>query len=257
MAQIQLEDVSLYYEIAGAGRPVVLVNSWGTTLRVWDQVIADLSADHQVVAYDWRGCGRSVRTYGGNTISQNAADLLAIIDHLALARPVLVGSSVGSLFACEAAREAGDRVGGVVVVDGPGHCRWAPNIAERLRAHMRALAADRAATITASVSTMYTDEASDALRAWTVSQILDASPHIDALFEEQATYDPRSWLPGIVAPMLYVHGVQDRAVPAQVPEELAALTGSKFVPIDGAGHLAQQERPADVAAAIRAFSAGV
>jgi pimeloyl-ACP methyl ester carboxylesterase len=104
---------------------------------------------------------------------------------------------------------------------------------------------------------MYTDEASDALRAWTVSQILDASPHIDALFEEQATYDPRSWLPGIVAPMLYVHGVQDRAVPAQVPEELAALTGSKFVPIDGAGHLAQQERPADVAAAIRAFSAGV
>jgi non-heme chloroperoxidase len=257
MAQIQLEDVSLYYEVAGTGRPVVLIHSWGTTLRVWDQVIADLAADHQVVAYDWRGCGRSERTYGGNTIGQNAADLLALVDRLALARPVLVGSSVGSLFAGETAREAGERVGGVVVVDGPGHCRWAPNIAERLRAHMRALAADRAATITASVRSMYTEDASDALRAWTTSQILDASPHIDALFEEQATYDPRPWLPGMAVPMLYLHGVLDQAVPVQVPEELAALTGSRFVPIDGAGHMAQQERPSEVAAAIRAFTARV
>lgn len=251
----QIHDVELYYETAGSGEPVVLVNSWGTTLRVWDQVVADLSADHQVVAYDWRGCGRSDRTAHGNTIEQNAADLTALIARLDLERPVLVGSSVGSLFALTAARTIGDRVGGVVVLDGPGHCRWMPNLADVLHAHMRNLATDRAATIAASVQSMYTEQASDELRAWTARQILDASPHIDLLFDEQTTYDPRSWLPEITAPILYLHGSLDRAVPAHVPQEMASLTtDSAVIVIDGAGHLAQQERPGEIANAIRAFS---
>jgi non-heme chloroperoxidase len=255
MARAQLHDVELYYETAGSGPPVVLVNSWGTTLRVWDQVIADLSADHQVIAYDWRGCGRSDRTAWGNTIDQNAADLVALIEHLDLDRPVLVGSSVGSLFALAAARTTGDRIGGVVVLDGPGHCHWMPNLADVLHAHMRNLATDRAATIAASVANMYSDQASDALRAWTARQILDASPHIDALFDEQTTCDPRPWLPQIAAPILYIHGSMDQAVPVHVPQEMASLTaGSAVIVIDGAGHLAQQEQPAHVANAIRDFS---
>ena len=255
MPRAQLRELELYYETAGFGQPVVLVNSWGTTLRVWDQVITELSADHQVVAYDWRGCGRSDRTSWGNTVDQNAEDLLALIDHLQLDRPVLVGSSVGSLFALRAAHAAGNRVRGVVVVAGPGHCHWMPNLSDVLHAHMRNLEVDRAATIAASAANMYTDQASDALRAWTAQQILDASPHIDVLFDEQTTYDPRSWLPEIIPPILYVHGAEDRAVPVHVPREMASLTtGSSVIVIDAAGHLAQQEQPAEVAEAIRAFS---
>jgi len=256
MPMAQLEGVQLYYEIAGAGCPIVLINSWGATLRVWDRVIADLSADHLVVAYDWRGCGRSERTSTGNTIRQNAADLLALIESLGLERPTLVGSSVGSLFAGQAALTAGDRIGGVVVLGGPGHCHWAPNIAEILQNHVHNLATDRAATIAASVNNMYTEQASDSLRQWTARQILDASSHIDALFKEQATYDPRPWLPEVVAPILYVHGALDQAVPLTVPQELARLTeGSAVITIDRAGHLAQQERPTEIAAAIRSFAA--
>ncbi len=257
MPHAQLDGIRLYYETAGAGRPVVLINSWGTTFRVWDQVIVDLSADHFVVAYDWRCCGRSERTSWGNTISQNASDLLALVDHLTLDRPVLVGSSVGSLFACEAARTAGDRVGGVVVLAGPGHCHWAPNLADMLRTHLRNLGVDRASTIAASVENMYTEHASEALRSWTARQVLDASPHVDALFEEQANYDPRPWLPDVVAPILHVHGSLDKVVPIHVPLEVAALIeGGRVVTIDRASHLAQQERPAEVAAAIRSIVPG-
>jgi pimeloyl-ACP methyl ester carboxylesterase len=173
-------------------------------------------------------------------------------------RPVFVGSSVGSLFACEAAGTAGDRVGGVVVLDGPGHCHWAPNLADFLHTHLRNLATDRASTIAASVDNMYTDQASDVLRWWTARQILDASPHIDVLFEEQATYGPRPWLPEVVAPIIHVHGALDKAVPIHVPQEVATLIeGGTVVTIDGAGHLAQQERPAEVGTAIRAFVAGL
>lgn len=252
MAYAQLDGVRLYYESAGTGRPVVLVNSMGTTLRTWDRVIADLAADHHVIGYDWRGCGRSERTWQGNTIEQNATDLLGLIEFLGLDRPVLAGASVGALFACHAAYCVGGKVGGVVVVDGPGHGGTLVNGV--LRAHLDALAADRAATIVRSAANMYSGQVSDELRAWTARQILDASPHTDALYEEQTRYDPRSYLPDLAVPVCYVHGTLDKAVPISIARELAALTpGSSLIPIEDAGHMAHQEAPAEVAAAIRAL----
>lgn len=250
MAYAPLDGVRLYYESAGTGCPVVLVNSMGTTLRTWDRVIADLAADHHVIGYDWRGCGRSERTWHGNTIEQNAVDLLGLIEFLGLHRPVLAGVSVGALFACHAARCAGGKVGGVVVIDGPGH--GGTLAAGVLRAHLDALAADRAATIARSAANMYSEQASDELRAWTARQVLDASPHADALYEEQTRYDPRSWLPDLTVPVCYVHGTLDKAVPISVARELAGLTPrSTLIPVEGAGHMAHQEAPAEVAAAIR------
>jgi non-heme chloroperoxidase len=252
MAYAQLDGVRLYYESAGAGRPVVLVNSTGTTLRTWDSVISDLAADHQVIAYDWRGCGRSERTWHGNTIRQNATDLLGLVTFLGLDRPVLAGVSVGALFACHAARCAGGKVGGVVVIDGPGH--GGTLAADALRAHLDALAADRAATVARSAANMYSEQVSGELRAWTARQVLDASPHIDALYEEQTHYDPRPWLPDLTVPVCYVHGTLDKAVPISIAKELAALTpGSTLIPVEGAGHMAHQEAPAEIAAAIRAL----
>jgi len=253
MTYAQLDGIRLYYESAGAGRPVVLVNSMGTTLRTWDRVIADLAADHRVIGYDWRGCGRSERTWHGNTIEQNAVDLLGLIAFLGLDRPVLAGVSVGALFACHAARRADGQVGGVVVIDGPGH--GGTLAAGALRAHLGALAADRAATVARSAANWYSERSSDELRAWTARQVLDASPHIDALYEEQTRYDPRCWLPDLTVPVCYVHGTLDKAVPISIAAELAALTpGSVLVPVKGAGHMAHQESPAEVAAAIRSLA---
>jgi len=254
MAYAQLDGICLYYETAGAGRPVVLVNSMGTTLRTWDRVIADLAADHYVVAYDWRGCGRSERTWQGNTITQNAADLVHLIAYLSLDRPVLAGVSVGALFACHAARCAGGKVSGVVVIDGPGH--GGTLVAGALRLHREALAVDRAATAARSVANWYSEQASHELRAWTARQVLDASPHIDALYDEQTRYDPRSWLPDLTVPVCYVHGTLDKAVPISIARELAALTpGSTLIPVEGVGHMTHQEAPAEVAAAIRSLAA--
>jgi non-heme chloroperoxidase len=253
MAYAPLDGIQLYYESSGTGPPVILVNSMGTTLRTWDSVISDLAADHQVIGYDWRGCGRSERTWHGNTIEQNATDLLGLAAFLGLDQPVLAGVSVGALFACHAARCAAGKVGGVVVIGGPGH--GGTLVAGVLRAHLDALAADRAATIARSAVNMYSEHVSDELRAWTARQALDASPHTDALYEEQTRYDPRSWLAGLAVPVCYVHGTLDKAVPISIARELAGLTpGSTLIPVEGAGHMAHQEAPAQVAAAIRALA---
>lgn len=254
MAFIRVNDLSLRFTVAGTGPAIVLVHSWGTSARVWDTVLTDLARDFRVLAYDWRGCGHSDHPAEGNTIDQNADDLLALCAALQLDRPVLVGSSVGGLFAMQAARRSPDAVRGVVVVDGPGH--WASLHGDVLRAHVARLASDRAATVTQSVTGMYTAAASEALRGWTIRQLLDSGPFIDRLFLEQADYDPRPWLPHLRVPIRYIHGRHDTAVPVRVAEELAELSpfGHDLVIMEDSGHLPHQEQPGAVADAIRTFS---
>lgn len=76
-------------------RPVVLVHGHGTNLLSWSLVAAELENSHTVVAYDRRGHGRSTSS-ANCSIEDLASDLEAVVAHLGLLRPTLVGHSVGS-----------------------------------------------------------------------------------------------------------------------------------------------------------------
>lgn len=67
---------------------------------------------------DLRGRGRSAGLPGPFGLARHADDVLALIDGLGLARPTLVGHSMGAYVAALVARRAPGRVGGVVLVDG-------------------------------------------------------------------------------------------------------------------------------------------
>ena len=61
-------------------------------------------------------------------------------------------------------------------------------------------------------------------------------------------------LPRLATPLLLLHGDRDAAIPIGSAREAAALVGDgRLVPLPGLGHLAHEERPADVAALIHAF----
>jgi non-heme chloroperoxidase len=253
---LPVDTTNLYYEDHGDGPPIVFLHGLGTSTQVWTAQLADLSADHRTIAYDWRGCGRSGRPREGNTIAGNAQDLLDVCAAFGLDAPVLVGSSMGAVFAFEAARRAPERVGGVVSIDGPGH--WpATGMAEELPLLSAALAADRANAVTAWVPGWYAPSSGDALAAHTIRQMLDSGPFYGALFDDLVDYDPRPALAELPVPAAFVHGREDAAVPLAVARELAALTpGAELIVVDGAGHMPHQERPAAVNAALRTFVAG-
>ena len=73
------------------GAPVlVLSNSLGTDLAMWEPQIAALTRAHRVLRYDTRGHGQSAVTPGPYTIEQLGRDVVALLDHLAhRARDVL------------------------------------------------------------------------------------------------------------------------------------------------------------------------
>lgn len=57
-------------------------------------------------------------------------------------------------------------------------------------------------------------------------------------------------LPALPVPMAVIHGDRDAAVPVGEGREVAAISGGRFVPLAGLGHLAHEEDPAAAAALI-------
>ncbi|MGO3217035.1 MULTISPECIES: alpha/beta fold hydrolase [Halomonas] len=88
--------VELYYEVRGAGKPVVLIHGWPLSGRSWEkQVPALVEAGYKVITYDRRGFGKSTQPDGGYDYNTLASDLKKLIEILDLNDVSLVGFSMG------------------------------------------------------------------------------------------------------------------------------------------------------------------
>ena len=94
-----LAEVRLHYRLDGPeGAPVlVLSNSLGTDLDMWEAQMAALTAHCRVLRYDTRGHGQSSVPPGPYTIAQLGRDVVALLDHLALERVDFAGVSMGGM----------------------------------------------------------------------------------------------------------------------------------------------------------------
>ncbi len=133
----------LMYRDEGAGPAIVLVPGWSMPASTWDLQLSGITG-HRLVALDPRGQGLSQRTESGQYCERRARDIHELLEHLELQQCVLVGWSmaVTEVLTC-AVEFAGDRIAGLVLVDGfvrlpPEH--WAPGYAS-----VRPLLRDRAA----------------------------------------------------------------------------------------------------------------
>jgi len=95
----ELPDVRLHYRFDGADdAPVVMLsNSLGTNLSMWDAQLPALTRRFRVLRYDSRGHGQSAVTPGPYTIEQLARDALGLLDALGLAQVRFCGLSMGGM----------------------------------------------------------------------------------------------------------------------------------------------------------------
>ena len=106
---------SLYFERTGVGPPIVFVHAGIADLTMWEPQVGEFASDHAVVCLDSRGFGRS-RTEAVEFSPVD--DLRAVLDHLEIARAVLVGCSRGGQHCLDLTVEQPDRVAGLVWVCG-------------------------------------------------------------------------------------------------------------------------------------------
>jgi 3-oxoadipate enol-lactonase len=93
----ELNQFRMHYEMTGPqDAPVVMLsNSLGTTLAMWDAQMPDLSRKFRVLRYDKRGHGQSEVTPGPYTIEMLGRDAVALLDFLRIEAVHFCGLSIG------------------------------------------------------------------------------------------------------------------------------------------------------------------
>ncbi|MDU8358705.1 3-oxoadipate enol-lactonase [Pseudomonas syringae group sp. J309-1] len=153
MPFIQLPDGDLHYQLDGPqGAPVLLLsNSLGTNLSMWDSQMPVFTEHFQVLRYDTRGHGQSLVTEGPYSIEQNGRDVLALLDALQLPSVLFCGLSMGGLIGQWLAINAPQRVQRLVVCNTAAKIGtpdvWNPRIETVLRDGKAAMQALREASI--------------------------------------------------------------------------------------------------------------
>jgi 3-oxoadipate enol-lactonase len=105
----------LAYEVAGDGPPLLLVHAGITDRRMWDDVWEPLARTHTVIRHDTRGFGETVITDPSVAYS-NRADIVALLDHLGIAKAALCGVSRSGSIVVDTALEFPDRVSALIPV---------------------------------------------------------------------------------------------------------------------------------------------
>jgi pimeloyl-ACP methyl ester carboxylesterase len=111
----EVNGINLYFESHGAGRSLILLHGGLGSGEMFGPVIPALAERHQVVAVDLQGHGRTADIDRPIDLRLMADDMAALIDHLGLDRPDLVGYSLGGGVALYTAARYPTKVGRLVV----------------------------------------------------------------------------------------------------------------------------------------------
>lgn len=224
---------------------VVLSNSLGTTLEMWEPQAAVLARDLRVLRYDMRGHGRSPVPETPYSIADLGADLVALLDRHGIERASLCGVSLGGMVSMWAAAHAPERVDRLVLcstsaIMGPPES-WTERAALVRREGMAAVADTVVARWFTPGFTAARPDVVAAIRA----QLASTPPEGYAgCCEAIKDMDQRPDLPSITAPTLVIAAGGDPSTPPAHARTIAGLIpGARLEVLDRGAHLVNVEEP--------------
>lgn len=245
MAYLEVDGGRVYYEHhAGAGRPVVLVHGWAANARCWDTTFpALLAAGYDVTLVEHRACGRSDKDFADTSIAAVAGDVVALVGHLGLRRPVLNGWSLGGAVVVEAARRLGDDLGGLVLTGGATPRYTAADgwpyggTPADVDAVLGGLAADRPSTFRAVAGAVCAKPVGVDVVESIWMAFMETGPRVDDMLRDLAVVDQREILPALPCPVLLLAGREDAFVSFDaVAASRALYRDARLVEFGGVGH---------------------
>jgi 3-oxoadipate enol-lactonase len=258
MSFAQLKNAQVYYEwFELPGRPVIVFsNSLGTTLRMWDVQIDELSKEFGILRYDTRGHGRSSVTPGPYSIEQLARDALELLDILKLQRVYFCGLSMGGMTGMWLAKNAPERLNKLAI------CSTAAKIgtAEGWNARIAAVEKSGMAAVAAAVIERWFTPAFREKDPASVTTTLKMLEHTNAAgyaanCAAVRDFDFRNALDSIRTPTLVMSGEFDPVAPPSDGQFLASkIPGAQYLDLSGA-HISNIEDSVHFTSALRAFFA--
>jgi 3-oxoadipate enol-lactonase len=226
------------------GPVLVLSNSLGSTVAMWDPQVPTLAERLRVVRYDHRGHGGSPVPPGPYALDDLGADALALLDRLGLERVHWCGLSLGGMVGMWLAINAPARIDRLVLF-----CTSA-------RLGPREVGAQRAETVRAEGVEAIADAG---IGRWLTEGFVEREPEKTAAVRAMLVATPDEGYAGccaaiehmdlipelgaVRAPTLVIAGRQDPATPPEHGERIAAgIPGARLELVDAA-HLATIEQP--------------
>lgn len=259
MSVVDLGDVRLNTAIDGPeGAPwIVLSNSLGASLAMWDPQIAFLTQKYRVLRYDARGHGGSSTPPGPYTFDQLTGDVLGLMDAHGIEKASLMGLSKGGMTGLGLAIDHADRFDRIVCADGradapePFRNMWDERIAKVEADGLQGIVDGTLASwLTEDWRAANPDEVAK-IRAMVLAN--DPEGYIACCRGLQGL-DYLRRLGEAKLPVFYVGGEHDMgAAPAVMQAMADATPGGRYVSIPNAAHVANINAPEAFNAAIGGF----
>lgn len=251
------DGARLAYRLDGAaGMPVlVLSNSIGTTLRMWDAEVPALVEHFRVLRYDTRGHGASSVPAGPYALERLGRDVTELLDLLGVQRAHFLGLSLGGIIGQWLGIHAPERIDRLILSNTSSYLGPAGQWDERIEAVLQA--------------EDMTDTAETFLRNWFPAQMLGAEAPLVERFRAMLLATNRHGLAGAYAavrdtdlrletegisrPTLVIAGQFDTVTAASHGELIAAsIPGAQWLALP-AVHLSNIEFPREFLAAVIEF----
>jgi 3-oxoadipate enol-lactonase len=257
MPFVQVNDiVHRYVDQGAAEKPALLLaNSLGSDLRIWDQIAARLAGDFRVVRYDLRGHGLSEAAKPPYSADELARDALDVLDCLGIRQAIVCGVSVGGLIAQAVALHHAERVQALVLCDTGAKIATAAAWQQRID-KVRESGVESLVQMTMErwFSAGFRARCPADVRGYSIMLRQSSADGYIGTCAVLRDTDFRRAMPQVRKPTLVLCGAEDIATPQELGRELASLIpGAQFSLIEDAAHLPCIEQPAAVAERMMKF----
>ena len=226
----------IYYKESGHGVPILMLHGNAETHMIFDFYEKKLSANYRVILMDSRGHGRSMTVRQSFTIHDMACDAAALLDHLGIAKAILLGFSDGANIALEFACCFPERT--LAVISASGNA-----LSYGLRFPVR-LAAQFTGCALSFLKNRLPDSSLrlQLTKRLQLNSLLTDSPHLSA-----------GRLQHIQAPVLILAGTRDLIKPSHSRWLARQIPTSRLLLMTGGRHTSIFRTPAPYLRAILAF----
>lgn len=248
--------VRLYWRLEGAADrpPLVLLNSIGTDMSLWDAAVPHLLPAFRLLRIDTRGHGASDAPPDDYSLAMLAQDVLAVMADAGIERAALAGVSLGGMIAMQLAIEHPEAVSALALIctsaalDRPS---WAARVDAVRRDGTAAIADMAVGRFLSAPFALRHPEIAESLKRSIAAQADEGYAGAGAAIRDMALADR---LDEIAAPTLVVTGAVDLSTPyAGHGEHLAdRIPKASHLGVASA-HLPPLEAPAELTSALRDF----
>jgi 3-oxoadipate enol-lactonase len=256
MPLIDADGCPLHVEVEGrADAPVLMLsNSLGTNLHMWDDQVSPFVQHFRLVRYDRRGHGKSGSPKGPYTMERLGRDVLAILDALGIARINWCGLSMGGMVGMWLGANAPARIDKLILSNTASHYAdktpWNDRIKFVREKGLAALVGPNMERWFTKDFRERSPETIARMRAMFLATPLDG--YIGCC-EAVRDMDHREILRTIAAPTLVIAGRHDPATPVEAAEFIRGRIPGAALTVLETAHISNLEQPQRYAETVLGF----